>query len=266
MTDKRVNQNHQYELCEKITTMKIKLDNIAIVLNEPHFPENIGAAARAAKNMGITRLLLVNPIDCDLTRILRTATHNAEDIVTEMEVFDSLEDALIPFQYVVGTTARLGSHRQAIKNPKQLAVELVEITQKNQAAILFGTESRGLANEHLKHCDCMVTIPTADFSSINLAQSVMIMAYELQQASSEKKEVFVPRLATHRELEGMYDHLQETLIKINFINPENPDYWMSNLRRFFSRMQLRARDIRVIRGICRQIDWYCFRRGTGDDT
>jgi len=76
----------------------------------------------------------------------------------------------------------------------------------------------------------------------------------------------VPRLATHRELEGMYDHLQETLIKINFINPENPDYWMSNLRRFFSRMQLRARDIRVIRGICRQIDWYCFRRGTGDDT
>ena len=246
--------------------MKVKLDNIAIVLNEPHFPENIGAAARAAKNMGIVRLFLVNPMDCDLARVLKTATHNAEDIVTGMEVFDNLEDALAPFQYVVGTTARMGSHRQSVKNPRQLAMELIDISPKNQVAILFGTESRGLANEHIKHCDCLVTIPTADFSSINLAQSVMIMAYEILQASSDKREVFVPRLATHRELEGMYDHLKETLTKINFINPENPDYWMMNLRRFFSRMHLRAQDIRVIRGICRQIDWFCFKRNTRNDT
>jgi tRNA/rRNA methyltransferase len=245
--------------------MKVKLENIAIVLNEPHYPENIGAAARAAKNMGISRLLLVNPIDCDLTRILRMATHNAEDVISEMEVFDSLEDALAPFQYVVGTTARVGSHRQSIKNPRQLATELVDITRKNQVAILFGTESRGLANEHIKHCDSLVTIPTADFTSINLGQSVMIMAYEILLASSEKKEAFVPRLATHRELEGMYDHLKETLTKINFINPENPDYWMMNLRRFFNRMHLRARDIQVIRGICRQVDWYCFKRNAGKD-
>jgi tRNA/rRNA methyltransferase len=246
--------------------MKAKLDKIAIVLNEPHFPENIGAAARALKNMGIFQLLLVNPIDCDLTRVLKTATHNAEDIVAGMEVFDSLEDALAPFQYVVGTTARMGSHRQSIKNPRQLALELVDITRKNNVAILFGTESRGLANEHIKHCDCLVTIPTADFSSINLAHSVMIIAYEILQASSEKRELFVPRLATHRELEGMYDHLKETLTKINFINPENPDYWMMNLRRFFGRLHLRARDIQVIRGICRQIDWYCFRRNTGKES
>jgi tRNA/rRNA methyltransferase len=240
--------------------MKVKLENIAIVLNEPHYPENIGAAARAAKNMGIFRLLLVNPIDCDLTRILKMATHNAEDVVTEMEVFDSLEDALAPFQYVVGTTARVGSHRQSIKNPRQLAMELVDITRKNQVAILFGTESRGLANEHIKHCDSLVTIPTADFTSINLAQSVMIMAYEILLASSEKKEGFVPRLATHRELEGMYVHLKETLTKINFINPENPDYWMMHLRRFFNRASLLSREVKIIRGICRQIEWYAHRK------
>lgn len=244
--------------------MKIKLDNIAVVLNEPHFPENIGAAARALKNMGLCRLLLVNPIDCDLTRVLKTATHNAEDIVAGIDVFDSLEDALAPFQYVVGTTARQGSHR-SMKNPGQLAIELIDITRKNQVAVLFGTESRGLANEHIKHCDCLVTIPTAGFSSINLAQSVMILAYEILQASVEKSATFVPQLATHRELEGMYEHLKETLTKINFINPENPDYWMMNLRRFFGRLRLRARDIQVIRGICRQIDWYCSRRNTRQD-
>lgn len=243
-----------------LTGMKIRLENIAIVLNEPHYPENIGAAARAAKNMGIRRIVLVKPIDCDIPRILRMATHNAEDVISGMEVHTSLEDALAPFGYVVGTTARVGSHRQSVRDAAQVAEELIEISQKNQTAILFGTESRGLANEHLKYCDTLVTIPTADFSSINLAQSVMIIAYEIFRAASEKKEIFAPRLATRRELEGMYRHLEETLVKINFINRENPEYWMMNIRKFFSRLNLRGRDIRIIRGICRQIDWYCHKR------
>lgn len=241
--------------------MQIKLENIAIVLQEPHYPENVGAAARAAKNMGLSRLVLVSPIHCDRERILKMATHNAQDIVTEMEICDSLEEALAPFQYVVGTTARVGSHRRTTRNPRQLASELVARSQKNRIAILFGTESRGLANEHTRHCDALVTIPTASFSSINLSQAVMIMAYEIFLASSGEKEEYIPRLATHREIEGMYAHLKETLTKISFINPENPDYWMSSIRQFFSRLNLRGRDIRLIRGICRQIDWYCFKRG-----
>ncbi len=245
---------------ENPVCMKIKLENIVIVLNEPHFPENIGAAARAAKNMGIKRLELVNPIDCDLPRILKMATHGAEDVVSAMKVHNNLEEALAPFGYVVGTTARVGSNRQSVRDAAQAARELIDISQENQVAILFGTESRGLANEHLKHCDLLVTIPTADFSSINLAQSVMITAYEIFRAASEQKEVFLPRLADKRELEGMYRHLEETLVKINFINPENPDYWMMNIRKFFSRLNLRGRDIRIIRGICRQIDWYCHKR------
>ncbi|MBW2172103.1 MAG: RNA methyltransferase, partial [Deltaproteobacteria bacterium] len=88
--------------------MQVNLDNIAVVLHRPRYPENIGSAARAVCNMGIGRFIVVDPRDCDLTRILKTATHFAADIVEGMEVFEDLETALAPFQYVVGTTARVG--------------------------------------------------------------------------------------------------------------------------------------------------------------
>jgi tRNA/rRNA methyltransferase len=237
-------------------SMKVKLDNIAVVLHRTHFPENIGAAARVAKNMGIQRLVVVEPRDCDLTKILKMATHNAEDIVTEMEVFDDLREALKSFQYVVGTTARSGSHRQGVLHPRRLAEGLINISQNNRVAILFGPEDRGLRNNELKYCDGLVTIPTAGFSSLNLAQAVMILVYEIFLASSNEPKAFVPRLANRDELEGMYDHLKATLTKINFVNPENPEYWMMSVRRFLSRIGLRAREVKLIRGICRQFDWY----------
>jgi tRNA/rRNA methyltransferase len=240
--------------------LKINLENIAVVLNEPHYPENIGAAVRAAKNMGVSRVLVVKPADMDMARILKMATCHAEDLVLAIEIHERLEEALLPFQYVVGTTARMGSRRQFVKSPRQLAMELMPISRKNRIALLFGPEASGLANEHLRYCDVLVTIPTAEFSSINLAQAVMIIVYELFTAASEKKEGFTPRLATRGEIEAMYVHLKDTLTKINFINPENPDYWISSIRRFFSRMMLRGRDVQLIRGICRQIDWYCFKR------
>jgi tRNA/rRNA methyltransferase len=236
--------------------MKVNMRNIAIVLHRPHFPENIGAAARSAKNMGVRRLIVVDPRDCDLSRILKMATHNAEDVVTEMEVFADLREALESFQYVVGTTARTGSHRQGVRAPRRLAEDLVSISQSNQVAILFGPEDRGLANKELQYCDVLVTIPTAGFGSINLAQTVMILAYELFLASSDEPKTSVPRLANRDELEGMYDHLRETLTKINFIYPQNPEYWMTGFRRFFSRIGLRAREVKLIRGLCRQLDWY----------
>ncbi|MCL5406080.1 MAG: RNA methyltransferase, partial [Deltaproteobacteria bacterium] len=170
--------------------MKINLEHIAIVLDEPHYPENIGAAVRAAKNMGISRVLTVNPSGCDLTRILKTATHHAEDLVLGIEVYDRIEDALKGFQYVVGTTARRGSHRQSVRNPRQLARDLIPISHKNHVALLFGPEASGLSNEHIRYCDELVTIPTAEFSSINLAQAVMIMVYEIFTAASGQKSHF----------------------------------------------------------------------------
>ena len=234
----------------------LNLDHIAVVLVEPQIPENIGAVARAMNNMGIRRLILVNPERCDLTRILRMATGTSIDIVEEMELFEDLNDALASFHYVVGTTARIGSQRPSLTNPRDLAQALIPIAQNNHVAILFGPEDRGLSNEHLRPCHTIATIPTAQFASLNLAQAVMIFCYDIFLASSLPSEETLPRLANKFELEGMYDHLKSVLTRIGFINPQNPEHWMLNIRRFLSRIPLRGRDVRIIRGICRQMDWY----------
>jgi tRNA/rRNA methyltransferase len=234
----------------------VKLENIAVVLVEPQIPENIGATARAMNNMGITRLLVVNPENCDLSRIVKMATGTSIDIVEQMEVCDDLLQAIGPFHYVVGTTARTGAQRPALTTPRRLAQDLIPIAQNNRVAILFGPEDRGLSNEHLRYCHTITTIPTSRFSSLNLAQAVMILCYEIFLAGKEPAEEVLPRLANKFELEGMYAHLKEVLTKIGFIDPQNPEHWMLNIRRFLSRVPLRAREVRVIRGICRQMDWY----------
>lgn len=238
--------------------------NIAIVLVQPNISENIGAAARAMCNMGLRRLIVVDPPRCDLTRVCKMATHAALDVVEEMEVFPRLDEALRGFGYVVGTTARRGGQRQVIRSPARLAEMLVPISTENQVAILFGPEDRGLTNEDLRFCHSVATIPTADFSSLNLAQAVMVVCYELFRTRLEAPGEFTPRLANRFELDAMYAQLKDALMRICFINPSNPDYFMNNLRHFGTRMQLRAKEVQIIRGICRQIDWYgkhCFEQG-----
>ncbi|MCP3955652.1 MAG: RNA methyltransferase [Desulfobacterales bacterium] len=235
---------------------KINLDNIAIVLQQPRYPENIGSAARAVSNMGISRLYVVNPENYDPTRINTLATHAAAAVVESIRTFTDLKSALAEFNYVVGTTARLGGQRPVLNSPEVMATKLVPLSRENQIAVLFGPEDRGLTNEDLRLCHQLVHIPTAEFSSINLAQSVMILSYELFKASLKQVDVFAPRLATRHELDGMYDQVKDILVRINYINPENPDYWMNKIRRFLSRVQLRAREVSIVRGICRQVDWY----------
>ena len=237
-------------------TTKVNLGHIVIILVQPQIPENIGSAARAMNNMGLSRLVLVDPKNCDLCRVLKTATGTSIDLVEQMEVYEDLKDALGLCQYVVGTTARLGSFRPAMTQPSNLAEDLIPISKNNRVAILFGPEDRGLSNEQLRYCHTIATIPTASFSSLNLAQAVMIVCYEIFKAASESPPEFVPRLPCSSELEGMYDHLNDVLMKIGFLDPKNPEHWMRNIRRFFSRLPLRARDVRIVRGICRQINWY----------
>lgn len=245
-------------------TNGIAFANIDIVLHRPRYPENIGATARAACNMGVNRLVIVKPENCDLTRVLKMATHAAAEVVEQMEVFETLKDALSSYHYIVGTTARLGKQRHAVFTPKEMAGKLVSISRENRVAVLFGPEDRGLTNEAIRFCHALVNIPTAEFSSLNLAQAVMILCYEMFLAGGETGAPTLPRLASRHELEGMYDQLKEILVRIDFINPENPDYWMNNMRRFFNRLPLRAKEVRIIRGICRQMDWYagkCYQDG-----
>jgi len=243
---------------------KINLKNVAIVLHRTRHPENIGAAARAICNMGIGQLVVVDPQNCDLTKICRLATHASLNVVEQMEVCDTLEEALADFNFVVGTTARLGGQRKVVSSPAKLGPKLFSISQGNRIAILFGPEDRGLTNVDIRFCDILVNIPTAEFSSLNLAQAVMIMCYELFSFSCGKPGEFAPRLANRYELEAMYEQLKDVLTRVSFINPDNPDYFMNNLRHFFSRMQLRAKEVRIVRGICRQIIWYgkkCYQDG-----
>ncbi|MBW2409445.1 MAG: RNA methyltransferase [Deltaproteobacteria bacterium] len=235
---------------------RINLKNISIVLHRPRAPENIGAAARAMRNMGIDQLVVVKPRNCDLTRVCKMATHAALDVVENMMVFDTLEEALGGYGFVAGTTARLGGERKVITSPPILAEKLFAVSEQNRIAILFGPEDRGLTNEDIRRCHTLVNIPTAEFSSLNLAQAVMIVCYELFRYTTKKPHEFVPRLANRHELDAMYAQLKKILIQISFINPDNPDYFLNNFRHFFSRLPLRAKEVQIIRGICRQIKWY----------
>ena len=242
----------------------INLKNVCIVLSRPRYPENIGAAARAMRNMGFEQLIVVDPQNCDLTRVLKMATNAASDVVEQMRVFEDLQTALEPFNYVVGTTARLGGQRQSVGSANRLAQKLAPISEKNRVALLFGPEDRGLTNEDIRLCHELVNIPTAEFSSLNLAQAVMILCYELRRYNQPKVKTFMPRLANRHELDGMYTQLQDILIRISYIQPENPEYFMNNIRHFGTRMKLRAKEVSILRGICRQIDWYgkkCFQDG-----
>jgi len=238
---------------------QVCLERVAIVLFKPRLAENIGAVARAACNMGINRLVAVAPLDLDRDRMTMMATGPAERLLDHMEIHDDLAQALKPFQYIVGTTARLGGVRNDYFSPREMAARLVEISAANDVALLFGPENWGLTNDELPFCHALVTIPTGECSSLNLAQAVMVMAYELFTAVSAKPH-FTPRLANSRELESMYAMLQATLVKINFISHQNPEHWMFNVRRLFARHGLRAREAQVIKGICRQIDWYVGKR------
>lgn len=239
---------------------KVNRDHVDIVLQRPRYPENIGAAVRAMRNMGLERLIVVEPENYDLEKILKMATHASAGMVQGIQRFDDLGTALAPYEYVVGTTARLGKQRNEYATPASMARKLIQFSQNNRIAVLFGPEDRGLTNEDVRFCHALVNIPTAEFSSLNLAQAVMVVCYELFQATELEPERFIPRLANRFELDNMYDQLKDILVRISFLNPTNPEYWLNNLRVFFTRMQLRAKDVNIIRGVCRQIDWYAEKR------
>jgi tRNA/rRNA methyltransferase len=235
---------------------KVNLENISIVLLKPRYSENIGAAARAMQNMGIRQLVIVDPQNFDISKALKLATHFASNIIEKSKFNQTLKEALSPFNYVVGTTARLGGERQVAHTPLTMARKLIPISAKNRIAIIFGPEDKGLSNEDIRFCHALVNIPTTQFSSLNLAQAVMILCYEIFNASQDANEEFTPRMASRHELDGMYDQLKDILVRISYINSENPDYWLNHFRVFFNRLQLRAKEVSIIRGLCRQVDWY----------
>ncbi len=231
------------------------LANIAIVLVEPKYPENIGAAARSALNMGISRLIVVRQTPPELDRMLTMATHHAAHLIHGMELVDDLAAALRGFSWVIGTTARQGRQRRNMRSPRKVAVELAPLLKNNQAALLFGAEDRGLTNDHLKFCNRITTIPTAGFSSLNLAQAVAVLCYEVYLALLElggSGRDFAPQRAASHELETMYGHIEEMLLQVGFLKPVDQAYWMRSIRSFLGRQGLQSKEVRLVRGFCRQ--------------
>ncbi len=236
--------------------LKARLDNITIVLHRPKYAGNIGSVARCAKNMGLRNIVVVTREEPDREKIRQMSTHLAVDVVERIRFVERLDEALGGFHWIVGTTSRTGSMRQPTGTPREVAETLVNLSQNNRVAVLFGPEDIGLTNDELKYCQALMTIPTSErLRSLNLSHAVMIVCYEIFLASTGVPDRFKPRLAPSVELEGMYRQIQDLFVRIGFINPQNPDYWMMNVRRFFARVDLRSRDVKMIRGLCRRIDW-----------
>ncbi|MBN1664538.1 MAG: RNA methyltransferase [Deltaproteobacteria bacterium] len=231
--------------------------NITIVLQSPKYAGNVGSIARTARNMDINGMIVVRGEPLEEADMKQMSTHFAADLIDHISYFDTLKEALADFEYVVGTTARKGHARGPLISPKEAARRVADMSQMNRVALLFGPEDTGLSNDDLRYCHAVATIPTSQkFKSINLSHAVMILCYEIFVARMPAAEKFSPRLAQSAELEGMYDQVKAMLTKIGFLNPENPDYWMMHLRRLFSRTALYSKEVKIIRGICRQIDWY----------
>lgn len=242
---------------------RAKTENITIVLNKPKYPGNVGSVARCARNMGIAKIFVVGNRDLALDEMKQMATHFAAGIVDRIQHFDELDEALARFQYIVGATSRRGSARGPVVSPREMAAGIVDISQENEVALLIGPEDTGLSNDDLRFCHLLVTIPTSkDNKSINLSHAAMILCYEIFAARMGPMEAFTPRLAQSAELEGMYDHMKSLLMKIGFLNPENPEFWMMHIRRFISRTSLLSKEVKIIRGICRQMEWYLKNKNT----
>ncbi|MEN6508532.1 MAG: RNA methyltransferase [Smithella sp.] len=246
-------------------SLKAKTKNISIVLFRPKYAGNIGSVARAAKNMGITRIVVVGAKEFDREEMEQRSTHLAADVLDRIVYERSIEEALGGFNYIVGTTARIGKARGPFVSPRTAAQNIAGLSQNNKIALLFGPEDTGLANDQLRLCHSVVTIPTSrEFTSLNLSQAVMILCYEIFVASPAAATAAEasPKLALSSETEGMYRQIKDLLSGIGFLNPENPEYWMLDLRRFFARSGLLSREVKIIRGVCRQMDWYARHKKT----
>jgi len=231
----------------------------AVVLVRPQSPDNIGSVARVMANMGLGRLILVRPRSWDPGRMGALATRLGRNKITEeLEHCPDLGQALAGFQVVVGTTARLGRLRRPSGGPREIMGQAMELLESNRLALVFGPEKDGLTNPELELCQLLVRIPTAPgAASLNLAQAVMVLAYELRLAALERagRSDTARRLASWEEQEGMYGHLEETLDRIDPDRHYDRRIWLHAARRLLGRTGLEPHEVRLIRGFCRKVCW-----------
>lgn len=232
-------------------------DRVRFVLIEPQQSGNVGAAARAMKNLGFSRLELVRP-SCDPSdEQARIMAVDAKDVLESAGRHDDLDSALDGARTVIGTTARTGKQRRPHWRLDAFADELATLCEAGELTVVFGREDHGLSDAQLDRCTHLVHLPTSRaYPSLNLAQAVLLVAYEirlvaLRPVASEPQ--VVP--ADHAAREAFYTHLEQALRAIGFVTPETSESIMRRMRRLFGRARLSDDDTKMLRGLARQILW-----------
>jgi len=231
------------------------LDRTRIVLLRTSHPGNIGAAARAMKTMGLTRLLLVDPVRFPAPEAEFRSAGGA-DVLAQAQVVAALDDAIDSCQIVVGSSARNRRVPWPLLDPRQLAERLSQLPAQTEIAILFGNEQHGLSNEELHRCHWHVQIPAdSEYGVLNLAAAVQVISYELRMQWLQAGDIAtvsngwdVP-LATSSEIEQLFLHLQQLLLELDFYDPDNPRQLLTRLRRLLLRSGLDRMEVNILRGI-----------------
>lgn len=224
--------------------------NCRIVLVETSHPGNIGSAARAMRVMGLDDLVLVRPQRFPHADATAMAAH-ADCILERAAVVDTLDEALADCTVAFGTSARRRALEWAEHDARTAAEHTAGRGGDETVAFVFGRERTGLSNEELDRCHYMVHVPTpGDYGSLNLAQAVQIVAYELNMARGAiaTREAVDPP-PTHEDMGRFYVHLEQALADIGFLDPDNPRQLMRRLRRYFNRSEPTAVELNILRGI-----------------
>ena len=239
--------------------MGLSLSNIRIVLVRPSHPGNIGACARAMKNMGLRHLALVEPKAFPSPDANARAA-GADDVLANTGLFPTLDAALAGCVFAIGTSARERAIAWPSLDAAEAAAQLVKNAGRGPVAAVFGAERTGLTNEELDRCHFVVTIPAdPGFSSLNLAAAVQVLSYEIFRAAraaegAGREPPPDTPLATSRDLQLFYEHLERVLVAIEFLDPENPRKLMRRLTRLFNRAALDTNEINILRGILTEFE------------
>ncbi|HCU24858.1 MAG TPA: RNA methyltransferase [Deltaproteobacteria bacterium] len=248
----------------KLNSFHKKMASFSVILVRPLFSGNLGSVARAMKNMGLKDLRLVNPQADPAELEARKMAAHAQDVLKRARRFPDLKAAVANFDWVVGTSRRKGKERSNWTTPREFASSSLEFTPRAKVAMVFGPEDSGLLNEDVALCQKMIHIPShTAFPSLNLAQAVMVTAYELFLAKelgkrAKTSESSSSRPAKVETLEAMYEDLGLLLAEIGFLNQQNPRHLMRLLRHLFNRARTTDKEARIFRGICRQVRWWKF--------
>jgi tRNA (cytidine32/uridine32-2'-O)-methyltransferase len=234
------------------------LSKIRIVLVQTSHPGNIGATARAMKNMGLSDLALVNPKTFPSAEATSRAS-GADDVLANANVYESLQDALAPCELVLGASARIRHLGWSEVGPKKGSELLISAAKTAPVAIVFGRENSGLTNEELELCHHLLHIPTnPEFSSLNVASAVQVLCYEIYSAVIGEYTIESPeaedRPATSQEFEGFFGHLLSTLEKTEFLQLYKTKRLQQRIRRIFYRSELNRTEVNILRGILTAIN------------